>query len=59
MLSRRFVAFIQSSTGPPTRIGDMYQPVARSQGKIVRQETTNIDAQYERKRKQTQIQKKM
>lgn len=30
-----------------------------AQGKIVRQETSNIDAQYERKRKQTEIQKKM
>jgi len=32
---------------------------AIEKGKIVRQETTNIDAQYERKRKQTQIQKKI
>jgi hypothetical protein len=30
-----------------------------SQGKIVRQESTNIDALYERKRKQADIQKKM
>jgi hypothetical protein len=29
------------------------------QGKIVRQESTNIDALYERKRKQANIQKKM
>lgn len=29
------------------------------QAKIVRQETTNIDALYDRKRKQVEIQKKM
>jgi len=32
---------------------------AIEKGKIVRQETSNIDAQYERKRKQTEIQKKI
>ena len=37
----------------------MQSDVAMSQGKIVRQETTNIDGQYERKRKQVEIQKKM
>lgn len=45
-----------------SRIGDTDAPprlLSAAQGKIVRQETTNIDAQYERKRKQTQIQKKM
>lgn len=31
----------------------------RVQGKIVRQETSNIDAQYERKRKQADVKKKM